>query len=262
MHHKRPRLLSEERRRGILELLGEQGRVTVDSLADSFHVSAVTIRADLDELDAKGLLVRSHGGAILPLSPQREYPLQLKKTLHHAEKVRIGHAAALLIQPRQTVIIDSGTTTAEVARALKHTSPEALTVITHALNIALELADSPNISLIVIGGIFRPISRSFVGPPAQRMMSDLHADHFFLAVDGLDPETGPSTPDVLEAQLNAQMIRAAREVSVIADATKFGRRSLSLIGDIRSIHRVITDSRVNEDVVCQLRKMGIEVVVV
>ena len=262
MRSKQTRLLSEERRREILEVLEEQGQVTVDSLAASFHVSAVTVRADLEKLGAKGLLLRSHGGAILPLSPKQEYPLQLKKTLHHAEKVRIGRAAAQLIQPRQTVIIDGGTTTAEAARALRRTNPEALTVITHALNIALELADSPNISLIVIGGIFRQISRSFVGPPAERMMSDLHADHFFLAVDGLDPETGPSTPDVLEAQLNAQMIRAAREVSVIADATKFGRRSLSLIGDIRSIHRVITDSRVNEEMVCQLRKMGIEVVVV
>lgn len=262
MSIKRLRLLSEERRREILSLLEEHGRVTVNSLAAQFHISAVTIRSDLEELANKGLLVRSHGGAILPLSPQQEYPLQLKKALHHAEKVRIGRVAAQLIQPRQTVIIDGGTTTAEVARALKRTIPEALTVITHALNIALELADSPNISLIMIGGVFRHVSRSFVGPPAERMISDLHADHFFLAVDGLDPETGPSTPDVLEAQLNAQMIRAAREVSVIADATKFGRRSLSLIGDIRSIHRVITDSRVNEEMVCQLRKMGIEVVVV
>jgi DeoR family transcriptional regulator of aga operon len=262
MSIKRLRLLSEERRREILSLLEEHGRVTVNSLAAQFHISAVTIRSDLEELANKGLLVRSHGGAIPPLSPQQEYPLQLKKTLHHAEKVRIGRAAAQLIQPRQTVIIDGGTTTSEVARAIKRTSPEALTVITHALNIALELADSPNISLIMIGGVFRHVSRSFVGPPAERMMRDLHADHFFLGVDGLDPETGPSTPDVLEAQLNAQMIRAAREVSVIADATKFGRRSLSLIGDIRSIHRVITDSRVNEEMVCQLRKMGIEVVVV
>jgi len=81
-------------------------------------------------------------------------------------------------------------------------------------------------------------------------------------VDGLDPQTGPSTPGLLEAQLNGQMLRAAVEVSVLADATKFGRRSLSLIGDIRSIHRVITDSRVNQEMVCQLRKMGIEVLVV
>ncbi|MFN7995663.1 MAG: DeoR/GlpR family DNA-binding transcription regulator [Bryobacteraceae bacterium] len=262
MRSKPPRLLSEERRRKILTLLEEQGRVTVESLAGSFRVSAVTIRADLEDLGHKGLLVRSHGGAILPLSPQQDYPLQVKQTLHHAEKTRIGRAAAQLVQPRQTVIIDGGTTTAEVARALKRTGPEALTVVTHALNIALEFADSPDVSLIVIGGILRHISKSFVGPPAERMMADLHADHFFLAVDGLDPETGPSTPDVLEAQLNAQMIRASREVSVVADATKFGRRSLSLIGDIRSIHRVITDTRVNEELVCRLRKMGIEVLIV
>jgi len=262
MRNKRPRLLSEERRREIMKLLEEQGRVTVDSLSDRFHISAVTIRSDLEELGTKGLLVRSHGGAILPLSPHQEYPLQLKKTLHHAEKVRIGRAAAQLIQPRQTVIIDGGTTTVEVARAIRRNSPEALTVITHALNIAVELADLPNISLIMIGGLLRHVSRSFVGPPAERMIGELHADHLFLAVDGLDPQTGPSTPDVLEAQLNAAMIRAAREVSVIADATKFGRRSLSMIGDIRSIHRVITDDRVNEEMVCQLRKMGIEVLIV
>jgi DeoR family transcriptional regulator of aga operon len=262
MRMKKPRLLSEERRREILRLLEEQGRVTVNGLTQKFRISAVSIRSDLEDLGAKGLLVRSHGGAILPLSPQQEHPLQLKKTLHHPEKVRIGCAAAQLIQPRQTVIIDGGTTTAEAVRALKRNSPEALTVITHALNIAVELADSPNISLIMIGGMFRHVSKSFAGPPAERMMRDLHADHFFLGVDGLDPQTGPSTPGLLEAQLNGQMLRAAVEVSVLADATKFGRRSLSLIGDIRSIHRVITDSRVNEEIVCQLRKMGIEVLVV
>lgn len=262
MSTKRPRLLSEERRREILRVLEEQGRVTVNSLADQFHISVVTIRSDLEELGAKGLLVRSHGGAILPLSAQQEYPLQFKKTLHHAEKVRIGRAAAQLIQPRETVIIDGGTTTAEVARAIKRTSPEALTVITHALNIAVELADSPGISLIMIGGLFRHVSKSCVGPPAERMMSDLHADHFFLGVDGLDPEMGPSTPDMLEAQLNSQMIRSSREVSLLADATKFGRRSLSLIEDMRSVHRVITDSRVSQEMVCQLRKMGIDVLVV
>lgn len=259
---KRSRLLAEERRREILRLLEAQGRVTVDSLAEQFRISAVTIRADLEDLGAKGLLVRSHGGAIPPLSPQQEYPLQLKKTLHHAEKVRIGRAAAQLVQPRQTVIIDGGTTTAEVARAIRRNNLESLTVITHALNIALEFADSPNIALIVIGGLFRPVSRSCVGPPAERMVSELHADHFFLGVDGLDLQLGPSTPDMLEAQLNAQMIQAAREVTLTADATKFGRRSLSVIGDTRSIHRVITDSRVNQEAVCELRKMGIEVLVV
>jgi DeoR/GlpR family transcriptional regulator of sugar metabolism len=262
MRNKRLRLLSEERRRETLGLLEEQGRVTVEGLADRFQVSGVTIRSDLEHLAARGLLVRSHGGAMLPLGPQIEYPLQVKKTLHRAEKIRIGRAAAELIQPRQTLILDSGTTTAEVARAIKKTNTEALTVITHALNIGQELVDAPNISLIMIGGVLRHVAGSFVGPQAERMMSELHADHFFLAVDGLDPQAGPSTPDVLEAQLNAVMMRAAKEVTVIADATKFGRRSLSIIGDIRSIHRVITDDQVSEEIVSQLRKIGIEVLIV
>jgi len=258
----RLRLLCEERRRETLKVLDEQKRVTVDDLAERFQVSAVTVRSDLEHLASEGLLVRSHGGAILPLGPQAEYPLQIKKTLHRAEKIRIGRAAAQLIQPRQTVILDSGTTTAEVARAIKQTNIEALTVITHALNIAQELVDAPNISLIMIGGVLRQVSGSFVGPQAERMMSELHADHFFLAVDGLDPEAGPSTPDVLEAQLNAVMMRMAKQVTVITDATKLGRRSLSVIGDMGSVHRVITDDRVTEDMARQLSTLGIEVLIV
>ena len=258
----RLRLLCEERRRETLRVLEEQKRVTVEDLAERFQVSAVTVRSDLEHLASEGLLVRSHGGAILPLGPQTEYPLQVKRTLHRAEKIRIGRAAAQLIQPRQTVILDSGTTTGELARAIKQTNFEALTVITHALNIAQELADAPNISLIMIGGVLRQVAGSFVGPQAERMMSELHADHFFLAVDGLNLEDGPSTPDVLEAQLNAVMMRMAKQVTVITDATKLGRRSLSIIGDIRSVHRVITDDRITDEVAGQLRTLGIEVLIV
>jgi len=258
----RSRLLSEERRREILKLLERHKRVTVEGLAERFQVSAVTIRTDLERLASEGLLVRSHGGAIPPLSPQTDYPLQVKKTLHRAEKVRIGRAAAQLIQPHQTVILDSGTTTVEVARAIKQTHTGALTVITHALTIAQELLDASNISLIMIGGVLRHVSGSFVGPQAERMMSELNADHFFLAVDGLDPGAGPSTPDVLEAQLNAVMMRMARQVTVVADASKFGRRSLSVIGDIRSVHRIITDDRIPGEIAGKLRGLGIEVMIV
>jgi len=258
----RLRLLCEERRRETLKVLEEQKRVTVEDLAERFSVSAVTVRSDLEHLASEGLLVRSHGGAILPLGPQAEYPLQVKRTLHRAEKMRIGRAAAYLVKPRQTVMLDSGTTTAELARTLKQTNLEALTVITHALNIAQELVDAPNISVIMIGGILRQVSGSFVGPQAERMVSEMHADHFFLAVDGLDAETGPSTPDVLEAQLNAVMMRMSKEVTVVTDATKFGRRSLSIIGDIGGVHRVVTDDRVSDDIARRLRGLGIEVLIV
>lgn len=254
------RLLTEERRRAVLDLLEKQGRVTVDELTRQFSVSAVTARGDLDVLSTSGSLVRSHGGAVRPLNPTQDYPLEVKKTIYHAEKIRIARAATQLIQNQQTVILDSGTTCAEIASNLRRTKPMALTMITHALNIALELARVPNVSLIMIGGILRHVSSSFVGPQAEQMVRDLHADHFFLAVDGLDLDIGLTTPDILEAQLNSLMIKASREVTVVADASKFGRRSLSVIGDLRTVKRVITDDRVEPEYVDGLRQIGIEVI--
>jgi DeoR/GlpR family transcriptional regulator of sugar metabolism len=199
---------------------------------------------------------------MLPQDPQEEYPLNIKKTIHHAEKTRIGRAAAKLILPKQTVVLDSGTTSVELARAIRSSSFESLTIITHALDIACQFADSPNISVIMLGGIIRHVSRSFVGPQAERMISELHADHLFLGVDGLDPEIGLSTPDLLEAQLNRLMIGIAHEVTVIADASKLGRRSLSVISALSSVRRVITDNRASAEMLRVIRSKGVEVIVV
>jgi DeoR family transcriptional regulator of aga operon len=196
------------------------------------------------------------------LSAVVDYPLRFKESLHHAEKVRIGAAAAQVLRPHQTIILDSGTTTAQIARQIKTARVLPLTVITNALNVAYELAETEGISLIMIGGILRSASSSFVGPQAERMLHDLHADHLFLAVDGLHPDAGYSTPDILEAQLNAMMIRISNEVTVVADASKFGRRSLSIIGKIECAKRIITDDRVDTEMANALRAKGVELVVV
>jgi len=256
------RLLAEERRRKILDLLEKEGRVTVSNLVELFATSSVTVRGDLDLLARNGALVRSHGGAVRSLDPVRDYPVSFKETIHHPEKVRIGQAAAKLLKPNQTTIIDSGTTTLEVARHIKLLKLKNLRVVTHALNIASELADSTSLSLIMIGGILRHLSNSFVGPQAERMIMELHADHCFLGVDGLDPETGATTPDILEAQLNNLMIKVSSQVTVVADASKIGRRSLSAIGNISSLHRLITDNRIAPETVRAFENKGIEVIVV
>lgn len=251
------RLLAEERRRKILQMIENEGQVTITGLAAQFGVSSVTVRADLDALSTNGMIMRSHGGA-LKREESTDYPLRLKAPLHRPEKARIGRAAADLVQPSETIILDSGTTTAEVATHLKLSNIRPLTVITHALNIALELADAPGISVIVIGGLLRPVSYSLVGPQAEVMLSSLHADRYFLAVDGLDLEAGPSTPDVLEAQLNSSMARIAKEIVVVADSSKLGRQSVSRIGPIK-IDRLITDRRAASDFVETLRKRGVQV---
>ena len=256
------RLLAEERRQKIQEVLEHNGRITIEEIATKFKVSAVTARADLDTLADRGGALRSHGGAVRQLNPVVDYPLRFKEAIHHAEKVRIGHAATEMIKRHQTIILDSGTTTAQIARQIKAARIHPLTVITNALNIAYELAETEGVSMIMIGGILRHASSSFVGPQAERMLQDLHADHLFLAVDGLHPDVGFSTPDILEAQLNNVMIRVSTEVTVVADASKFGRRSLSLIGKVECAQRIITDSRIQADAAAAFRAKGLELIVV
>jgi DeoR family transcriptional regulator of aga operon len=259
----RPTLvLADERRREILRIARKEGRVAIGDLALRFDVSPVTLRADLRQLAGQGVLVRSYGGAMLPLEASKEFPLKVKESVHHAEKVRIGRAGAGLVRSHQTVILDSGTTSAEVARALKRMNLEGVTVITHALNIAQEFTDFPNISVIMVGGLMRHVSASFVGPQAERMIRELHADHFFLGVDGIGPEVGLSTPDLLEAQLNSAMIQASQEVTVVADASKMGRRSLSLIGDVERIHRLVTGEQLPVSMADEFRRRGVEVMTV
>jgi DeoR/GlpR family transcriptional regulator of sugar metabolism len=257
-----PRLLTEERRREVLAMLDRNGRVTVEDLAKRYHVSAVTVRTDLEVLAKNGALVRSHGGAVKLPGPNHDYSLPVNQSLNHAEKVRIGRAASQLIRPHGTVILDSGTTTLELALCFKQKPVGSTTVITHALNIATTLADVPNLTVVMIGGILRQISGSLVGPDAERMMEGIHADQFFLAVDGLDPVVGLTTTDILEAKLNSLMMQAATETTVLADSSKFGRRSVSVIAGMERVQRVITDRKAPEDMIAELRKRGIEVVVV
>ena len=257
--NKDSRLLSEQRRRRILDLIEQGSQVTVRDLVEKFSISAVTARADLDALSSQGMVVRSHGGAVGRVQAGQDYPLRLKKSLHHAEKARIGKAAAELVQSNETIILDSGTTTAEIARQLKTRRLHSVTVITHALNVAHELADA-DVSVIMIGGLLRPVSCSFVGPQAENMLKEFHADRLFLAVDGFDLEIGPTTPDVLEAELNSLMVRISKEINVVADFSKLGRRSVSRIAPLAAIHRLITDSRAPTEFTEALRKARIEVI--
>ena len=216
-------MLAQGRRRKIMELVEQTGQVTIPDLVTRFSVSAVTARTDLDALSANGVVVRSHGGAVL-YGPTQDYPLKLK--------------------------------------SLKRAKPRSLTVITSALNIANELAAAPEISLIMLGGLLRTLAYSFVGPQAEATLRDLHADRLFLAVDAFDLEGGPSTPDVLEAQLNGLMMEVSKETTVVADSSKLGRRSLFRIGPIEKVHRLITDADAPKQFIDALRRKHVEVVVV
>jgi DeoR family transcriptional regulator, aga operon transcriptional repressor len=253
-----PGLLVAERRHRIVELLREHGKVTVEALAARFATSAVTARTDLAALEAGGALERTHGGALLRRDDD-DQPLNVKRTLHHAEKVRIAKAAVALIQDGETVILDSGTTTAEIAKQIRRLEVQSINVITNALNIAALLADVPAVRLIMPGGILRPESNSLSGHMAEAALANLQADRLFLGADGLDPERGVMTPHLAEAQLNAKMIAISRQVIAVADSSKMLRRNISLIARVEQLHMLITDAGADPEVVAELRRRGVEV---
>jgi DeoR family transcriptional regulator of aga operon len=254
------KLFTEERRRRIRQLIHERERVTVEELAQRFDVSTVTVRSDLAALEAAGVLVRSHGGAIKPVDLATDVPIGVKEGLHRAEKARIARVAARMIQPGETVVLDSGTTTHAIARELRREPTVPLTVITNALNIAVELAGVPRIRVIQLGGLVRDMSLSTVGPQAEQMLHGLRADRAFLGVDGLDAEAGLTTPDVLEAKLNALMIQVSREIVAVADASKLGRRSLCTIAPLDALDKLVTDARPPQAMRRTLREADVEVV--
>jgi len=253
-------LLNEERRRAILVSLSRDGRVLVGDLARQFETSQVTIRKDLEILHAHGLLHRTHGGAL----PSREGALldptvSEKEKLHRREKIRIAEAAAAMVQEGQVVILDSGTTTTAIARALR--GFHNLTVVTNAVTIASELAGA-EVEVILTGGTLRRNSFSLVGPIAEDMLRRLNADILFLGVDGFDVHYGLSTPNLLEAKVNRIMVEISKKVVAVCDASKFGRRSLSQILPPSELHHVITDRGAPRSDIEVLMNAGIEVTLV
>ena len=253
-------MLIEERRRAILNALNREGRVLVADLARQFETSEVTIRKDLELLHGHGLVHRTHGGALPANEGALEDPtLREKEKLHRAENVRIAAAAVRLVQEGQVVILDSGTTTTAIARALR--GFRNLTIVTNAVNIAAELSGAAA-EVILTGGTLRQNSFSLVGPIAEETLRRLNADILFLGVDGFDVHYGLSTPNLLEAKVNRVMVEVAKRTVAVCDSSKFGRRSLSLIVPPSALQQIITDNDIPKSDLRALRKTGIEVTLV
>lgn len=253
-------LLNEERRREIVGVLQREGRVLVKDLARQFRISQITIRKDLEFLDAQGVIQRTHGGALpLQTGALLDPTLREKEKLHHKEKMRIASAAVSLVKEGQSVVLDSGTTTTAIARALKDMAQ--LTVITNAVNIAAELAGT-HIEVILTGGTLRKNSFSLVGPLAERTLRQVSADLLFLGVDGFDTKAGLFTPNLLESEVNRAMVAIARRTIAVCDFSKFGRRSLCNIMPVSMVREVITDKQIPKSDLRALKNAGVKVTLV
>lgn len=248
-----------DRRDEIVRLINQTGKAKVEELTTRFGVSGVTIRNDLNYLESKGLIHRVYGGALVREFVAHDHPLAEKAKIHVKEKRAIGAKAAEMVLDGDSIILDSGTTTIEIAKCIKER--KNLTVMTNALNIAIELAGRPNIAVILTGGHLRENSFSLVGPQAEAVLREFYFDRLFLGVDGFDIEVGLSTPNQLEAQLNSVMMEVAKEVIIVADSSKFNRKSLCKIGRIEQINRIITDKHVGEQYLTRLNELEIQVLI-
>lgn len=238
----------------ILQLIRMEGRAKVNDLAQRFGTSAVTIRSDLNELDGRGLVQRSHGGAVIQNTVFRESPVEERSSRQSLEKQRIGALAATMIHEGETVILDSGTTTLEIARNLR--DARNIQVLTNGLNIAVELLAARAVQTIIMGGTVRDDSASVVGRATEDMFEQFSADKLFLCGAGCDPAFGVSGTNLEETMANRAMLRAAREIILVADASKFTRRSMSLIATFSEIDLVISDAGMPAELQERVRACG------
>jgi DeoR family transcriptional regulator of aga operon len=248
------------RRKKILEHIKETGEVLVTRLSKEFDVSEVTIRNDLENLERKNLLVRARGGAIhTENNVGIDQRIAEKNKIHASEKAAIGKAASALINDGDTIIIDSGTTTAEIVKHLDRV--KHLNVITNALNIANLLMARPAVNVIIPGGYLRQNAMSLVGPLAEKNLRNFFVDKVFLSTDGFDTKHGIFTPNIDEAHLNGIMIEITKEVILVTDSSKFKRKSLAFICGLDKIKKVVTDKGIEQDDKKRLEDAGIEVLI-
>jgi DeoR family transcriptional regulator of aga operon len=249
-----------DRHQYILEKLKKDGKVNIFDLMEEMGVSGVTIRKDLKVLEDKHLMYRIRGGGSINNPYAADRPINEKEFINADEKKRIAKAAIELIDDIDSIMIGSGTTVFEVARALA--PAKRLTVITPALRVGVELSNRSNVEVLQLGGLIRPNSSSVMGSYAMKMLDDISCGIFFVGVDGIDLNFGISISNLAEAALNQKMIETAQTVVVLADSTKFDRRGLGRICGLEQVHYIITDRNVSNTTVKAIKERDIQVIVV
>ncbi|HUH96922.1 MAG TPA: DeoR/GlpR family DNA-binding transcription regulator [Anaerolineales bacterium] len=256
-------LSAAERRSQIAQMVLEKGRVFVTDLVSQFEVTETSIRRDLTLLEASHRLKRIHGGAIPVSGSSRTDSFAEKTQLHIKAKESIGKVAAGMIKPKDILLLDSGTTTLQVVRhvqsALRNSS--LITLVTNSLPIAQEVLTWPSPNLTILGGLYLPDYQATVGPQTLAQLQELRADKVFLGADGLTLGSGPTTANVLMAEVDRMMVEHSQQVILVADSSKIGRAGFVPIKALNSIHMLITDSNAPPDFIDSARQMGVEVVI-
>ncbi|MBT2217978.1 DeoR/GlpR family DNA-binding transcription regulator [Virgibacillus dakarensis] len=239
-------MLPIERRKWIEQELIVNKKIDIEEVSKKLNVSAMTIRRDLKELESNGKAIRTHGGAISVDSITEEVPYSSKKVKNNAEKRAVANKALSLIGENSTIILDSGTTTFELAKLLRDRSD--LTVVTNDIKIANELLESPN-KVIVTGGELQQGVGALYGSGTQKMLSIIHADLFFLGAHAIDLERGVTAPTFEKSLIKQLMLNAAEKTWILADYSKFNRKAFSNVCDLSEVEGIITNANVDSSIV-------------
>ncbi|MGY0390357.1 DeoR/GlpR family DNA-binding transcription regulator [Nocardioides sp. WG-D5] len=256
--------MRQQRLNQLLELISEHGHVSIAEVESALGVSAATARRDIGHLADQRLVTRTHGGATA-LGSAYELPLQYKIGRQAEAKRAIAAAVADLLVPGETVALNGGTTTSEVARSIgRHpdlAEDDSITVVTNALNIAYELSIRPNVNIVVTGGAARTQSYELVGPLSEGVLSKINIDTAILGVDGISTRAGLTTIHPAEAKISADFIAAAQRTIVVADSTKLEHPTFARIRDLDSVSMLVTDRAVPEALAKALAEHGAEIVI-
>ncbi|MGI9861499.1 DeoR/GlpR family DNA-binding transcription regulator [Moorella naiadis] len=253
-------MLTQERHQTIVELVKKNKFIKTGDLAAALGVAEVTIRRDLRLLAERGILQKVYGGVTtVDDGGGIELPLSNRRAEHQAEKRAIGRAAMELIADDTAIALDAGTTTIELARLLP--ARKNLTVVTHSLDIALELMDNPNLNLILTGGVVRSRTHALIGPLAEGALARFKVQKSFVAVSGIDLEGGLSVTNLLEIPLKQRLLAAGEEVIILADSSKIGKTSFAHLASLDQAHRLITDAGIHPEHRQQLEARGITITI-
>lgn len=237
-------MLPNQRKEKIIEMLKEDGSAKVAELARIFKVTEVTIRQDLEKLETEGLIIREHGGAYLKNVADQVQSFSLANQNNLDKKAIIARKCLEFIEDGDTIILDSGSTTTEIAKLLR--GRKNLTIITNALNIALLLGVEPNIEVIMTGGEFKPPTLSLTGQKAADFFKGLNVQKLFLATAGISLKSGLTYPSISDLVVKKAMIEAAEMTYLVADSTKIGKSALASLGALSLIDYIITDEGIEE----------------
>lgn len=250
-----------ERVAAIRQELERAGAVAVDELARRLGVDSSTIRRDLEGLERQNLLRRVHGGAVRADSLAYAHDLTFQGNMQArvAEKTRIAAAAAALVAPGDTIALSPGSTTTYLARAIRQQQIRPLTVVTNAVNIAMELHGAPGLTLVLTGGVQLPDFYALVGPIAEQTLGDLYTARAFVGMHGVSAEHGLTGPNQLEALTYRATMRRAGQVVVLADHSKIGQVALYRIAPAEAMGLLISDGAAPPEALAAIEARGVAV---